>query len=315
MGKQKIVALLWNLIFSREHQAGLHHSHSVCFHLCFPSGLAKHEVTSISETKVVNEASESSDLSFCLPPPQPIRDHWAPLPPPHTQTSPLIVPHHPATPSVVSCKKKKFTSSYRQEMTNVTFFMRRIKNSKDLFPSLHSETQGKKTSLNNGWEKGLLRKESRCGMIEQRGARRGDGGDNMGMDREKKNKLRWNIADQRYWWTGSGIVRMCTEGDVTWRGGTRCSHSLRRARPGHSHKAWHSGRAHDQAEKHAAFPSTEAVCLWDAAGNVLKISRLSHSSSRARRPLWVSGAEKLGSMRWAARTCYLWLQRFVKMEW
>lgn len=91
-----------------------------------------------------------------------------------THRRPLLLSH--IIPWLRMCcvlQKKKFTSSYRQEMTNATFFMRRIKNSKDLFPSLHSETQGKKTSLNNGWEKGLLRKESRCGMIEQRGARRG----------------------------------------------------------------------------------------------------------------------------------------------
>lgn len=75
----------------------------------------------------------------------------------------LPVSHHLVTLGVVSCEK--FTSSYCWEMTNATFFMRRIKNSKDPFPSLHSETQGKKTSLNNGWEKGLLRKGSRCGMI------------------------------------------------------------------------------------------------------------------------------------------------------
>lgn len=129
---------------------------------------------SISETKVVNDASESSDLSFCLSL-HLSQSEITELPSHHrTHRCPLLSSH--IIPWLRMCcvpQKKKFTSSYRQEMTNATFFMRRIKNSKDLFPSLHSETQGKKTSLNNGWEKGLLRKESRCGMIEQRGARRG----------------------------------------------------------------------------------------------------------------------------------------------
>lgn len=77
------------------------------------------------------------------------------------------VSSHLVTWAVVSCKK--FTSSYRREMTDDSFFMWGIKNSKDPFPLLYSETEGKKTSLNNGWEKGLLRKESQCGAIELRG--------------------------------------------------------------------------------------------------------------------------------------------------
>lgn len=217
------------------------------------------------------QCDESSDLNFCLAQPHPSRDHWAPLPPidTHTQLFRLIVPHHLVTPNVVSCKKTKFASSYCQEMTNVTFFMRRIKNSKDLFPSLHSETQGKKTSLNNGWEKGLLRKESRCGVIEQWGGGTGDAEDNIGEGRKReKGEKNADKTSGNDWLEVEYGVWVCTEDDVTWCCETRCSHSLRHARPGHSHKARHSGQAHDQVENHAAFPSTEPVCWGDAAGNV-----------------------------------------------
>lgn len=60
----------------------------------------------------------------------------------------------------------KFTSSYCREMTNDASFMWVIKISKDLFSCFIQRLKDKKTSLNNGWEKGLLRKESQCDAIE-----------------------------------------------------------------------------------------------------------------------------------------------------
>lgn len=176
------LCLRWNLILSSKHLYQPDPLIPSTFFVIFSfySGFAQDREVCIFEPVVVNDAFTEhltlslpchillqyfSTLAFvlhsCPSPPPPIRDHWVFLP------FSLIVSHHLVTWSVVSCKK--FTSSYRWEMTNATFFMRGIKNSKDPFPSLHSETQGKKTSLNNGWEKGLLRKESRCGMIELRG--------------------------------------------------------------------------------------------------------------------------------------------------
>lgn len=91
-------------------------------------------------------------------------------------------------------------------MTDDPFFMWEIKNSKDPFPFLYSETHGKKTSLNNEWEKGLLRKESQCVAIELRGGSEPmdgegnvwmDGVEKMETDGGKKNGWRPAFFDRR----------------------------------------------------------------------------------------------------------------------
>lgn len=60
---------------------------------------------------------------------------------------------------------KVYQLVYR-EMTNDASFMWVIKISKDLFSCFILRLKDKKTSLNNGWEKGLLRKASQCDAIE-----------------------------------------------------------------------------------------------------------------------------------------------------